>query len=148
MLIDSIGPLCRNPSAYADPYQELQDILLRSYGLSASQRTAKWLDHPGLGNNKPSVLWDQLNALKPDSLEEVQTVLFLRKLPAYIRDRVNPGGCEDLHALVQWCDYIWENRSQDAVPRSHSPSRGSHRNSSHFRGKRPGNAKSRHCTKY
>ncbi len=54
-LIDSIGPLCRNPTAYVDPYQELQDILLRSYGLSASQRTAKWLDHPGIGNNKPLV---------------------------------------------------------------------------------------------
>jgi hypothetical protein len=38
-LIDSIGLLCRNPSAYADLYQELQDILLRSCGLSTSQRT-------------------------------------------------------------------------------------------------------------
>ncbi len=81
-LIDSIAPLCRNPSAYADPYQELQDILLRSYGLSASQRTGKWLDHPGLGNNKPSVLWDQLNAPQPATVKEVQTVLFLPKLPA------------------------------------------------------------------
>ncbi len=35
-LIDSISPLCRNPSAYTDPYQELQDILLRSYCVSAS----------------------------------------------------------------------------------------------------------------
>ncbi len=34
MLIDSIGQFCRNPSAYADPYQELQDILLLSYSLS------------------------------------------------------------------------------------------------------------------
>ncbi len=149
-MIVTIRPLCKNPSAVDDPYAELQRRVLLSYGLSAYQRTVKWLDYPDLvgSNNRPSVLWDQLNALKPDSVEEVQKVLFLRKMPAYIRDRVNPGGCEDLHALVQWCDYIWENRSQDAVPRSHSPSRGSHRNSSHFRGKRPGNAKSRHCTKY
>jgi hypothetical protein len=32
-LIDSIGPLYKNPSAYADPYQELRDILLRSQHL-------------------------------------------------------------------------------------------------------------------
>jgi hypothetical protein len=39
LLIDSIGPLCKHPSSYCDPYQELQDILLRSYGLSDAQRT-------------------------------------------------------------------------------------------------------------
>ncbi len=33
-MLDSIGPFCRNPSAYADAYQELQDILLHSYSLS------------------------------------------------------------------------------------------------------------------
>jgi hypothetical protein len=33
-LIDTIGLLCKHPSSYRDPYQELQDILLRSYDLS------------------------------------------------------------------------------------------------------------------
>jgi hypothetical protein len=36
-LIDSIGSLCKRPASYRDPYQELQDILLHSYSLSASQ---------------------------------------------------------------------------------------------------------------
>jgi hypothetical protein len=35
-LIDTIGPLCKHPSSYRDPYQELQDILLYSYGLSVT----------------------------------------------------------------------------------------------------------------
>ncbi len=69
-LIDSIGPLC--PSSYRDPYQELQDILLRSYGLSASQRTGIWLDHPGCSNNRPSVMWDNLTALQPATVKEIQ----------------------------------------------------------------------------
>jgi hypothetical protein len=34
-LMDSIVPLCKRPSSYPDPYQELQDIMLRSYSLSA-----------------------------------------------------------------------------------------------------------------
>jgi hypothetical protein len=130
MLINSIGPFCRNPSTYTDPYQELQDILLHSYGLSASQRTGKWLDHPGLGNNKPSVLWDQLNALQPATVKEIQTVIFLRKLPSYIRDLINPQEFQDPETLTQQCNEIWEDWGQDlgaaaavatAVSRPHSP---------------------------
>jgi hypothetical protein len=62
------------------------------------------LDHPGLGTNKPSFLRDQLNTLQPSSMEEIQKVLFLRKMPAYIRDMVN---------LQERCNKIWETRSQD-----------------------------------
>ncbi len=39
-LIDTIRPLAKHPSFYRDPYQELQDILLRSYGLSVPQMTS------------------------------------------------------------------------------------------------------------
>jgi hypothetical protein len=55
-LINSIGPLCKRPSTYRDLYQELQDILLCSYGLSNVQRTGKWLDYPGCGDNRPSFM--------------------------------------------------------------------------------------------
>jgi len=129
-LIESIGPLCKNPSANADPYQELQDILLRSYSLSASQRTGKWLGHPGLGNNKHSVLWDQLNALQPATVKEIQTVLFLRKLQRYITDMINPQEFQDPETLTQQCNEIWEDWGQDlgaaaavatAVSRPRSP---------------------------
>jgi hypothetical protein len=61
MLVDTIVPLCDNPNAVANPYAEFQNTVLHSYGLSAHQRTVKWLDHHGLGSNKPSVLMDQLN---------------------------------------------------------------------------------------
>jgi hypothetical protein len=86
-LIDSINPLCKRPATCADSYQELQDILLRSYGLSTSQRTSKRLDHPGCGNNRPPAIWDHLQRA---TVKEIQTVLFLRKLPCYIRDLINP----------------------------------------------------------
>jgi hypothetical protein len=51
MLVDTIGLLCDDPSASA----ELQRKVLPSYGLSDHQRTVKWLDPLGLGENKPSV---------------------------------------------------------------------------------------------
>jgi hypothetical protein len=42
------------------------------------------LDHPSLGANNPSVLMVQLNSLKPTLVDEIQKVLFLRKMAAYI----------------------------------------------------------------
>jgi hypothetical protein len=36
---------------------------------------------------------DQLTALKPDSLDDVQKVLFFLKMPTYIRDVVNSWDC-------------------------------------------------------
>jgi hypothetical protein len=45
-LIATVRPLSRVPSASSDPYMELQELLLRSYGLSAAQMTSRWLDYP------------------------------------------------------------------------------------------------------
>jgi hypothetical protein len=133
-LVDTIGPLCDNPSAVTDPYAKLQRIALRSYGLNTHQRTVKWLDLADQGANKPSVLMDQLNLLKPALVEEIQKVLFLQKI-------VNPRDFQ-----------LRENRSQGvgaaaaAVLRSYSPSCGSLRCTSPFRGQRPVAGKScNHC---
>ena len=45
-LIATVRPLSRDPSAFSDPYKELQELFLRSYGLSAAQMTSRWLDYP------------------------------------------------------------------------------------------------------
>ncbi len=45
-LIATVRPLSRNPTANSDPYKELQELLLRSYGLTDEQMTNKWLDYP------------------------------------------------------------------------------------------------------
>ena len=75
-LIDTISALCGDPNAVAEPYVELQNILSQSYRLSAAQKTARLLDRPGLQSSKPSVLMDQLNALRLDSLDNIMQVLF------------------------------------------------------------------------
>jgi hypothetical protein len=59
-LIATVRPLSKDPSYYRDPYKELQDILLRSYGLCVAQMTRRWLDYPMCGNTRPSVMWDNL----------------------------------------------------------------------------------------
>jgi hypothetical protein len=51
--MDTIGPL-----AITDSYGELQNIQLQSYSLSSAQKTARLLDHPGLGSkNSWSAVW-------------------------------------------------------------------------------------------
>ena len=45
-LIATVRLLARDPTAVGDPYKELKELLLRSYGLSDEQRTSKWLDYP------------------------------------------------------------------------------------------------------
>jgi hypothetical protein len=89
-LIATVRPLSRNPTAVSDPYKELQELLLRSYGLTDEQMTNKWLDYPMCGDTRPSVLWENLTALQPASIKDAQTALFLRKLPRHISSLINP----------------------------------------------------------
>ncbi len=85
LLRDTLGTLCDGPAVVANPYAELQNILMWSYSFSTAQKTAL-----SLGSNRPPVLMDQLFALKPDLLDYIIQVLFFRKMARYIRDVVNP----------------------------------------------------------
>ena len=101
LLIATVRLLSRNPTAVSDPYKELQELLLRSYDLSAEQMTNKWLDYPMCGDTRPSVLWDKLTALQPESIKDVQTTLFLRKLPRHISNLINPRAFKTTQELIQ-----------------------------------------------
>jgi hypothetical protein len=73
-------------------------------------------------------MWDHHTALQPATVKEIQTVLFLRKLPSYIRDLINPREFQEPEALIQRCNEIWEDRSEEegaaavAILRPHPPS--------------------------
>jgi hypothetical protein len=127
-LIATVRPLSRDPTAVSDPYKKLQELLLRSYGLSAEQMTSKWLDYPMCGDTRPSVLWDNLTSLQPATVKEAQTVLFIRKLPRHIRNRINPRAFKELEDLIQRCNKLWaaqtpeEAAAEAPVPLPEHPS--------------------------
>jgi hypothetical protein len=74
------------------------------------------LDHPGLGFNKPSVLMDQLSALRPDSMVDVTKLFFFQKMLSYIPDVVNPRDYKTLADLMHIALHRnLEKCSQDAV---------------------------------
>ena len=149
-LIATVRPLSRNPTAVSDPYQELQELLLRSYGLSAEQMTNKWLDYPMCGDTRPSVLWDNLTALQPESTKDAQTALFLSKLPPHISNLINPWAFKTTEELIQRCNELWMAQTPEeaaaaaaaAVPSLQSPFRNSRRSPSLFRRKTPRGEKS------
>ena len=53
--------------------------------------------------------------MQPATVKEIQTVLFLRKLLRYIRDLINPREFQELEALIQQCNEIWEDRSKGGM---------------------------------
>jgi len=155
-LIATVRPLSRNPTAISNPYKELHELLLRSYGLSAEHMTNKWLDYPMCGDTMPSVLWDKLTALQPESIKDVQTTLFLRKLPRHISNLINPRAFKTTEELIQRCNELWMAQTPEeaaaaaataaaaaVVPNMQSPFRNSGRSPSPFRRKTPSGDKGR-----
>ncbi len=128
-LIATVRLLPRDPTAVSDLYKELQELLLRSYGLSSAQMTSKWLDYLMCGNTRPSIMWDNLTALQPATVKEVQTVLFLRKSPRHNRNLINPRAFKVPEDLIQRCNELWEAQTAEeaataaatAAPRPQSP---------------------------
>jgi hypothetical protein len=94
-------------------------------------------------NIRPSVMWDNLTARQPSTAKEAQTVLFLRKLPRHIRNLINPRAFKEPEDLIQRCNEIWEDQTEEeaaaaaaaSAPRPHSPFQCVRRSPSPFRGK-------------
>jgi hypothetical protein len=137
-LIATVCPLARDPTAVSNPYKELKELLLRSYGLSDEQMTNIWLDYPMCGDTRPSVLWDNLTALQPATMKDAQTALFIRKLPRHISSLINMRAFNTTEEMIQRCNALWmsqtpeEAASTAAVPSQQSPFRNSRRSPSPY----------------
>jgi hypothetical protein len=143
-LTPTVRPLSRNPTAVTDPYRELKELLLQSYGLTDEQRTSKWLDYPMCsGDTRPSVLWDNLTALQPATLKDAQIALFLRKLPRHISALINTRSFDTTQEMIQRCNALWASQTPEeaasaaaaaaAGPWQHSSLRNARRSPSPYR---------------
>jgi hypothetical protein len=117
--------------------------------------TNKWLDYPMCGDTRPSVLWDNLTALQPESFKDAQTALFLRKLQRHISNLINPRAFNTTEELIQHLNVLWMAQTPEEAPSSTAPAataaavpsqqshfRNSRRSPSPFRRKTPGDNKS------
>jgi hypothetical protein len=142
-LIATARPLSRDPTAVADPYKELKELLLRSYGLSDEQMTNKWLDYPMCRDTRPSVLRDNLTALQPAKIKDA---LFLCKLLRHISTLTNTRAFDTTEEMIQCCNALWMSQTPEeatsaaaaAAPSQQSPVRNTRRSPSQYRRKTPG----------
>jgi hypothetical protein len=80
--------------------------------------TYKWLDYPMCSDTRPSVLWDNLTGLQPESIKDAQTALFLRKLPRHISNLINPRAFNTTEELIQRWNTLWMAQTPEEAPSS------------------------------
>jgi hypothetical protein len=121
-LTPTVRPLSRDPTAVADPYKELKELLLQSYALTDEQWTSKWLDYPMCsGDTRPSVLWDNLTALQPATLKDAQVALFLRKLPRHINTLINTRSFDTTQEMIQRCNALCASQTPEEAASAATP---------------------------
>jgi hypothetical protein len=103
------------------------------------------------------VLWDNLTALQPASLNEAQVALFIRKLPRHISAMINTKSFDTPLDMVRRCNQLWATQTPEEAasaaaaaaaatgPWDHSSLRNAQarRSPSPYRRKMPGGDKAR-----
>ena len=91
-----------------DAYERLKEHLCKNYSKSKWQQGYALLDHPGLGDRRPSQLLQDMRALLPD--KEVEGVLFqclfLKRLPESMSDAVLAAGLDNVEEMAATADRL------------------------------------------
>ncbi len=140
--------------ATPDPYALLKARLCSSFGRNKWQLAYALLDHPDLGDRRPSALMDDMLALLPHGdLADVKFLaMFIRRLPQHMQDHLGTKEFASARAMAEHADLLWDSRGsrpvtaaavQVAPPaRRQSPVGGRRRSpSSNRRSQTPGPAK-------
>jgi hypothetical protein len=99
-----------------DPYEQLEAKLTASYQRSPWQLAFDLLDMPDLGDQRPSVLMDSMLASLPEDCrpDRLFLVLFLRRLPADIRDQLVAQDLKDAATMAAVADRIYDAKPHTA----------------------------------
>jgi hypothetical protein len=85
-----------------DAYERLKEHLCKNYSKSKWQQGYALLDHPGLGDRRPSQLLQDMRALLPEKEAEgvLFQCLFLKRLPTPMSDAVMAAGLENIEDMA------------------------------------------------
>ena len=108
--------ILRNPPTEGR-YEALKQHLLREFSLSKTERAAKLLDLPGIGDMKPSQLLSKMNDLIPPGEEATSSTflfreLFLRQLPVDVRAHLMDKADLSLDRLALEADKFFSSSGQ------------------------------------
>jgi hypothetical protein len=95
----------------------MKEALLGSYGMTKWQMAYALLDHPDLGDRRPSAMMAEMLSLRyettaPDSLF---LALFLRRLPPFIRDHLSAANHTTATEMSAHADILWDARNTSSV---------------------------------
>ena len=100
-----------------DAYEQLKAGLLHKYGKSKWQRGFAIIDHPDIGDRRPSQLMSDMLALLP--AENVPDTLFLchflRRLPVSMRDHLAAADCNTAEEMATYADRLWDARAGQPI---------------------------------
>jgi hypothetical protein len=108
--LQAIGDIiAATTDATADAYTRLKTRLLATYGKTPLELANTLLDHPSLGDARPTHLMNSLLSHLPpgDVPGTLFLALFLRRLPTYLREQLANYPTHDLNALAAHADHIW-----------------------------------------
>jgi len=100
-----------------DAYERLEDHLCRNYSKSKWQQGYSLLDHPGLGDRRPSQLLQDMRALLPEKEAEgvIFQCLFLKRLPTTMSDAVMAAGLENIEDMAAMADRLHDKPAAAGV---------------------------------
>ena len=106
-----------DPVKQETSYQLIKEALLGSYGKTKWQMAYALLDHPELGDRRPSAMMAEMLSLRfetsaPDSLF---LALFLRRLPPSIRDHLAAANHTTAAEMATHADILWDARNSASV---------------------------------
>jgi len=100
-----------------DAYEQLKAGLLHKYGKTKWQRGFAIIDHPDIGDRRPSQLMSDMLALLP--AENVPDTLFLchflRRLPVSMRDHLAAADCNTAEEMAMHADRLWDARAGQPI---------------------------------
>ncbi len=106
-----------DPALEDTSYQLLKTALMASFGKTMWQMAYAIIDHPDLGDRRPTAMMAELLALRyetsaPDSLFLAH---FLRRLPPSIRDHIAAAGHKTAAEMATHADSLWDARRAGTV---------------------------------
>jgi len=100
-----------------DPYEQLKEKLITKFGKTRWQRAFALLDHPDLGDRRPSTMMAEMLALLPAGARPdiLFLSMFLRRLPPSMREHLAANDEDTAEEMAGLADKLWDARNSQSV---------------------------------
>lgn len=111
-----VKTLLQNPN-WETAYDDLKEALIQRYTPSKWQKAEALINHPGIGDSRPTALWNSMMAQLPDGEPPgvIFQALFLARLPTDIRTHLVAQTYKSPKEMADHADRLWDSRHSSTV---------------------------------